>query len=96
MIYVTLRRFDIGGPLRVDLTRSPHRLAMTAICAFRTFPVTAGTARLRKIAVVPGPRGGWLNALLLVLSADAFTRREVLRAASETWLAATLRNNPIG
>jgi hypothetical protein len=33
--------------------------------------------------------------LLLVLSADAFTRREVLRAASETRLAATLRNNPI-
>jgi hypothetical protein len=59
-------------------------------------PVMAGTARLRKIAVVPGARGGWLNALLLVLSADAFTRREVLRAASETRLAATLRNNPIG
>jgi hypothetical protein len=34
VIYVTLRRFDIGGPLRIDLTRSPHRLAMTAICAF--------------------------------------------------------------
>jgi hypothetical protein len=24
---------DLKGPLRVDLTRSPHRLAMTAICA---------------------------------------------------------------
>ena len=29
-------RADLEGPLGVDLTRSPHRLAMTGICAFRS------------------------------------------------------------
>ena len=33
---------DLKGPLRVDLTRSPHRLAMTAICAQR--PSTAASS----------------------------------------------------
>jgi hypothetical protein len=31
-----VRRADLECPLRVDLTRSPRRLAMTAMCAYRT------------------------------------------------------------
>jgi hypothetical protein len=33
----------LGGPLWVDLTCSPHRLAMTANCA--ELPLTVGRAR---------------------------------------------------
>jgi hypothetical protein len=33
--FSSVHRVNLEGQQRVDLTRSPHRLAMTAICAFR-------------------------------------------------------------
>jgi hypothetical protein len=39
VLYATIHRVDLEGQQRVDLTRSPRCLAMTAMCALR--PSTA-------------------------------------------------------
>jgi hypothetical protein len=40
--FLPVHRADLKGRLRVDLTRSPHRLAMTAICGL--LPSTASSS----------------------------------------------------
>src|ERR1700678_513439 len=42
--FPTVDCLEPEGRLRVDLTRSLHRLAMTAICAILPFPARVGTS----------------------------------------------------
>jgi hypothetical protein len=53
------------GPAPVDLTRSPHSLSMTAICAFLPFIAIGGGPLSTKSEVFPSPRGAMDGARLL-------------------------------